>query len=328
VAVYTHLSDDEIAAFLASYDMGVLVSAKGIAEGIENTNYLLETKSGSATERYILTVYEQRVDVSELPFFMDLTTHLAVRGIPCARAVTARNGKVILPLAGKSAALIYFLEGKGNPDITPAHLSQLGGLCAQMHVAARSFGGSRRNALGLGGWQRLYERFAARADEICEGLSEEIAAELEFLRANWPCDLPAGVVHTDLFPDNVFFDEKAKTPTISGVIDFYFACHDLWAYDLLIAMNAWCFDDQFKFVPARAKALFAAYQQERALTEEECEMLPVLARGAAMRFLVTRCYDWLNRPEGALVNPKDPMEYVAKLRFHQKAKSASDYGVV
>ena len=279
------------------------------------------------SERYILTVYEQRVDVAELPFFMDLTTHLAVRGVPCARAVSALSGKVILPLAGKSAALIYFLEGKGNPDITPAHLTQLGTLCAQMHLAAHSFGGSRRNALGLGGWQRLYERFAQRADEICEGLSEEVAAELEFLRANWPCDLPAGVVHTDLFPDNVFFDEKAKTPTISGVIDFYFACHDLWAYDLLIAMNAWCFDAQFQFVPERAKALFVAYQQERSLTEEECEMLPVLARGAAMRFLVTRCYDWLNRPEGALVTPKNPMEYVAKLRFHQQVKNASDYGV-
>lgn len=324
MAVYTHLSDDEIAAFLACYDVGDLVSAKGIAEGIENTNYLITTTN----KKYILTVYEQRVDTKELPFFMDLTTHLAVFGVPCPRAVTANDGEVILPLAGKSAALISFLEGKGNPEITPAHTAQLGTLCAQMHMASRSFAYSRRNPLSLGGWQRLYEQFATRADEITENLSEEVAAELEFLRAHWPCDMPSGVVHTDMFPDNVFFDENTKEPTISGVIDFYFACHDMLAYDLMIAMNAWCFDAHFAFVSARAKALFDAYQEVRTLTQEEIDMLPVLARGAAMRFLVTRCYDWLNKPEGALVNPKNPMEYIAKLRFHQQVQSAAEYGIL
>ena len=327
MAVYTRLSNDEIAAFLARYNVGELVSATGIAEGIENTNYLLQTQEGKFSRRYILTIYEQRVDASELPFFLDLTEYLAVRDIPCPRPLHANDGKIIQPLAGKSAALISFLEGKGNPHITPAHTAQLGTLTAQMQLGAKQFPQSRKNNWSLGGWQKLFDKFEARADEIAEGLAEQIAVELEFLRANWPCDLPAGIVHTDLFPDNVFFDEKSREPTISGVIDFYFACHDFWAYDLLIAMNAWCFDEKFTFVPARAKALFDAYQQHRELTEEELAALPVLARGAAMRFLVTRCYDWLNTPKDALVTPKDPLEYLAKLRFHQGVGSASAYEV-
>ena len=327
MAVYTRLSDEEIAAFLTRYNAGQLVSAKGIAEGIENTNYLLHTRDGAFDHRYILTIYEQRVDANDLPFFLDLTEYLAVRDIPCPRPLHASDGKIIQPLAGKSAALICFLEGKGNPKITPQHTAQLGALTAQMHLAAKSFPQSRRNNWSLGGWQKLFEKFEARADEISEGLGEQIASELEFLRANWPCDLPAGVVHTDLFPDNVFFDEKARSPAISGVIDFYFACHDLWAYDLLIAMNAWCFDEKFAFVPARAKALFDAYQSHRELTAEELEAMPVLARGAAMRFLITRSYDWLNTPKDALVTPKNPMEYLAKLRFHQGIDDACAYGV-
>ena len=317
MAVYTRLEQEQIAAFIARYDIGELVSATGIAEGIENTNYLLVTQHGKFSRRYILTIFEQRVDSSELPFFMELKEYLAVRGIPCPRPVHASDGEMIQPLAGKSAAIVSFLEGRGNPAITHEHTAELGTLCAQMHLAAKQYPYMRKNALSVGGWQKLFDKFEARADEISPGLAEVISAELEFLRANWPCDLPAGIVHADLFPDNVFFDVEEGVPAISGVIDFYFSCHDFWLYDLVIAMNAWCFDENFEFVPLRAQALFDAYQHVRELTEEEVEALPVIARGAAMRFLVTRCYDWLNRPEGALVTPKDPLEYLAKLRFHQ-----------
>lgn len=328
MAVYTKLTASDIEAFLTQYEVGGLVSFKGITEGIENSNYLLVAEHRGAPVHYILTIYEQRVQPEELPFFMGLTEWLADRGISCPRPVKGKDGRTIFTLKAKPAALIHFLEGRGSPHITPRHTELTGELIARMHLAAEGFPMTRRNALSVGGWQALFRRFRHEADGIAPGLEAEIEEELAFLEDNWPHDLPQGVIHADIFPDNVFFiDGNTDQPELSGIIDFYFACNDFWMYDLLICMNAWCFDSGHHFMSERAQALLAAYNRMRPVTEAEKAAMPVLARGASMRFLVTRCYDWLNRVDGALVNPKDPMEYVRKLRFHQQVRSAREYGI-
>lgn len=324
MAVYTPLSNADIAEFLSHYNVGTFASAQGIAEGIENTNYLLTTQKpdGSHT-RYILTIYEQRVKREEIPFFLQLTQYLSDKGIPCPRPIIATGGEMILPINGKPAALIQFLEGKGSPAITPAHMSEVGAMLARMHLAARDFPQARPNNLSLDGWEQLAAKTAARADEVSHGLASTIATELAYLRAHWPKNLPGGIVHADVFPDNVFFDGAG---TLTGVIDFYFSCTDAWVYDLLITMNAWCFDEaDHRFVPERAAALFASYQSVRRITQPELDAMAVLARGASLRFLLTRLYDWLNPVPGALVTPKDPAEYLAKLRFHQRVRDPKDY---
>jgi len=328
MAVYTKLTAEEIERFLKQYDIGTLVSFKGITEGVENTNYLLVTALAGEYGRYILTLYEQRVKPEELPFFMGLTEWLADRGIACPRPVKGCDGQVIGTLGGRSAALIHFLRGRGSPHITPRHLELVGEMIARMHLAAKDFPMTRRNALSVDGWDELFQRFRERADTICPGFENEVAQELTYLARHWPHDLPQGVIHADIFPDNIFFiDGNTDQPELSGIIDFYFACNDFWIYDVMICMNAWCFDAAHRFVPERAQALLRSYHRLRPITEAERQAMPILARGAAMRFLVTRSHDWLNRPEGALVNPKDPMEYITKLRFHQRVGDYRDYGI-
>lgn len=327
MAVYTKLSAKEIEAFLTQYDAGELVSFKGITEGIENTNYLLVTSQKGEERQYILTIYEQRVDPTELPFFLGLTEWLADRGISCPRPVKGNGGGTIFTLKAKPAALIHFLNGRGSPHITPFHMELVGELVARMHLAAEGFPMTRRNALSVDGWQVLFKRFRQQADSITPDLEHDMAEELAFLEEGWPSGLPQGVIHADIFPDNVFFiDGNTDQPILSGVIDFYFACSDFWIYDLMICMNAWCFDAGHQFVPERAQTLLSSYNRLRPITQAERAAMPLLGRGAAMRFLVTRGYDWLNRVDGALVNPKDPMEYVAKLRFHQRVRSNREYG--
>ncbi len=328
MAVYTQLTRADIDGFLLQYDVGQLASFKGIAQGVENTNYLLRLNHQSAKVPYILTLYEQRVDAKDLPFFLGFTQHLAQRGIVCPRPIAGKDGETVYHLKNRPAALIQFLEGADSPHITPTHLSLVGDLLARMHVAAQDFSLTRKNNLSLYGWKELFSRYRARADEIAPGMQKEIADELDYLSEHWPADLPGGIVHADLFPDNVFFiDGNTDQPQLSGVIDFYFACHDSWIYDLLICMNAWCFDSGHTFVTARAKALMQAYQKIRPLTEAEKNAMPLLARAASMRFISTRVYDWLNRIPGALVNPKDPMEYIAKLRFHRSIGDWKDYAI-
>ena len=355
MAVYTKLTAQDIEPFLKQYDIGTLVSFKGITEGVENTNYLLTTSPsprrgegrggglaaecegplpnppplcGRGDEKYILTLYEQRVNPSELPFFLGLTEWLADRNIVCPRPVKGRDGDVIFKLKNRPAAIIHFLNGRGSPHITPFHLELVGELLARMHLAAEGFPGVRRNALSVDGWVDLFQRFRGRADTITVGLEQELAEELRYLEEHWPQRLPQGVIHADVFPDHIFFkDGNTDQPELSGIIDFYFACNDFWIYDVMICMNAWCFDAGHQFVPARAQALLQSYHRLRPITEAERLAMPILGRGAAMRFLVTRAHDWLHRVEGALVNPKDPMEYVAKLRFHQRVRSYRDYGL-
>ena len=319
MAVYTDVSDQELEGFIASYDIGTLTSFKGIAEGVENTNYLVHTD----TSPFILTLYEKRVRSEDLPYFLSLMEHLAAAGITCPLPVRDREGRILRELAGRPAALISFLEGVWIRRPGLVHCAELGTVLAKFHLAGLDFPMHRGNDLSLPGWGALFEDVRGTADTVIPGLHDEIAGELDFLGAHWATDLPASVIHADLFPDNVFF----LGDKLSGLIDFYFACNDMLAYDVAICLNAWCFEIDHSFNVTKARAFLNAYTRERKLSAAEQDALPLLARGAAMRFLLTRLVDWLNVPPGAMVKPKDPLEYVRKLRFHQGVKSMSDYGV-
>jgi homoserine kinase type II len=318
MAVYTEVGDEALAVFLRGYDLGAPLSLKGIAEGVENSNYLLHVERGE----YLLTLYEKRVDEADLPFFLGLMEHLAKRGVNCPQPVRARGGSAIGRLAGRAAAIVTFLEGLSVRRPTAAHCGEVGEALARMHEAGADFALTRRNALSIQGWPALYETARSRADEVALGLAAETERHLRELQAIWPRDLPAGVIHADLFPDNVFF----LGDKLSGLIDFYFGCNDFLAYDLAICLNSWGFDEAAEFDLAKGRALIDGYQSVRRLNEAEVEALPTLARGAALRFMLTRLVDWLNVPKGALVKPKDPREYLEKLRFHAKVETARDYG--
>ena len=319
MAVYTEVSDEDLAGFLAAYDIGEPTSFKGIAEGVENSNFLLHTTRG----RYILTLYEKRVDPADLPFFIALMRHLAGRGVACPTPVASRAGECLGTLAGRPAAIITFLDGVWPRRPSVEHCAALGAGLARFHAAGVDFSMERPNALGQPAWRPLFERSRERADEVSPGLAAEIDAALAALAATWPQALPRGVIHADLFPDNAFF----LGTRLSGIIDFYFACTDALAYDVAICLNAWCFEPDRSFNVTKARALIAAYRSVRPLSAEEAAAIPVLARGAALRFLLTRLHDWLRVPPGALVTPKDPMEYLHKLRFHQQVADLGGYGV-
>jgi homoserine kinase type II len=319
MAVYTDVADDELGAFIASYDIGQLLSCKGIAEGVENSNYLLHTGSGY----FILTLYEKRVDPDDLPFFLHLMQHLAQKNLNCPTPVAAKDGQLLGTLAGRPAAIVTFLDGMWVKRPKPEHCEELGAGMAALHVAGADFGMVRPNSLSVSGWRPLFEQCGARSDTVSPGLAAEIERELAFLETVWPEDLPGGVIHADLFPDNVFF----LSDKLSGLIDFYFACTDAFAYDVAICLNAWCFETDGSFNVTKARALLNGYNRIRPLSDAEYAALPLLARGSALRFLLTRLYDWLSVPEGALVTPKDPLEYLKKLRFHQSADSIKSYGL-
>lgn len=320
MAVYTPLTDDEIRDHLKRYAIGELRAAQGIAEGVENTNYLLDL----GNRKYILTLFEKRVKAEDLPYFMALMAWLDERGINCPKPVPDCEGNVLLMLKDKPAVIITFLDGKGVHAPKAGHMPLLGNLAARMHLAARDFPSQRANALSFTGWHELARTIGSRADELRPGLAKLISEELSYLDRHWPMHIPKGPVHGDLFPDNVFFRDGALT----GVIDFYFACDEFWMYDLAICLNAWCFDPSHQFVPGFATEMFNAYKELRPFSPEERRTLPVLARGAALRFLLTRSHDLLFHPKGAVVTPKDPMEYVTKLDFFRKVKHPEECGLL
>jgi homoserine kinase type II len=296
-----------------------LLSYKGIAEGVENSNFLVHTDAGN----FILTLYEKRVAEKDLPFFLALMEHLAARGITCPQPVKNKNGGMLGRLAGRPAAMVTFLDGLWIRRPSAAHCAAVGEALARLHLAGADFKPIRANALGIESWRPLYEHARSCGDSVRPGLCAEIAAELDTLDQCWPRNLPQGVIHADLFPDNVFF----LGDRLSGLIDFYFACTDTLAFDIAICLNAWCFEADHAFNVTKGRTLLNAYAKMRPLSDEERAALPVLARGAAMRFLLTRLVDWLAVPDGALVKPKDPLEYYRKLRFHQSVKTVEDYGL-
>lgn len=319
MAVYTDVSSDELAAFLADYEAGELLSYKGIAEGVENSNYLVHTSRGY----FILTLYEKRVALNDLPFFLNLMAHLAARGISCPQPVMNRKGVALGELAGRPAAIINFLEGMWPRRPSVTHCAGVGEALAKLHLAGLDFPMRRDNALSVAGWHKLFNQIASHADDFQIGLHDFIAAELSFHDHCWPKNLARGIIHADMFPDNVFFLGNE----LSGLIDFYFACHDILAYDLAICINAWCFEPDHSFNVTKARAMLNGYMRVRPIPNDEIAALPILARGAALRFLLTRLVDWLNVPPGALVRPKDPSEYIRKLRFHQSVTTIRDYGL-
>jgi homoserine kinase type II len=319
MAVYTEVSNGELDAFIADYDIGQAVSCKGIAEGVENSNFLLATDRGS----YILTIYEKRVAKADLPYFLGLMDHLAAKGIACPTPIHRKDGATLGELCGKPAAIISFLDGLWPRKPTPRHCQLLGEALARFHLAGLDYKGHRANNLSLAGWRRLADACRDRARQVRPGLAEEIDRELGWLESNWPTDLATGVIHADLFPDNVFY----LGDRLSGIIDFYFACNDFLAYDAAICVNAWCFEPEGDFNTTKARLMLGSYNKVRAMPRAELAALPALARGSALRFLLTRLYDWLNHPPGAFVKPKDPLEYAKKLRFHQQVKIAREYGL-
>src|SRR5712671_4818878 len=319
MAVYTDVSAEDLADFLADYDLGELLSYKGIAEGVENSNFLVHATGGY----FILTLYEKRVAPEDIPFFLALMEHLAARGLTCPQPVKNQTGDMLGWVAGRPAALVTFLDGMWIRRPAAAHCAALGEALAKLHLAGADFPMRRRNALSVDGWRPLYVAAAAGADSVQPGLRETIEREVTMLEGAWPSGLPEGVIHADLFPDNVFF----LGDQLSGLIDFYFACTDTLAYDVAICLNAWCFELDHSYNVTKGRALLQGYMKTRPLNHAERDALQLLSRGACLRFLLTRLVDWLNVPPGALVRPKDPLEYFRKLRFHQAVTSARDYGI-
>ena len=319
MAVYTEVSDGEIAAFIEQYDVGALVSFKGIAEGVENSNYLLLTDRAP----FVVTLYEKRVAREDLPFFLGLMEHLAKRGVPCPTPIRGHDGDALRELCGRPAAIVSFLEGVWPRRAQPEHCAALGEALARMHIAGADFEMRRPNALSVGGWRPLFTACEAGADTVEPGLAGFLETELAYLEAAWPSGLATGVIHADLFPDNAFFANFRLT----GLIDFYFACNDFFAYDLAVCLNAWCFERAGEFNITKASQLLSAYRRVREFSAGELSALPTLARGAALRFLLTRLHDWLNQVDGALVKPKDPREYLHKLRFHRGVDGPAEYGL-
>jgi len=319
MAVYTDVSFEDLETLLADYDIGRPRSFKGIAEGVENSNFTLQTDRGA----FILTLYEKRVHADDLPFFLGLMEHLAARGIACPLPVRSLSGQHWQLLNGRPAAILTFLDGVSLRRPDAAHCAAAGAALAELHAAGADFAIKRANALSVAGWRKLVDATLPHADDIQPGLADLISSAFRQVESSWPADLPAGVIHADLFPDNVLFMNGG----VSGLIDFYFACNDAYAYDLAVMLNAWCFEQDGAFNLTKGQSLIGAYQRHRRLDGRECAALPLLARGAALRFLLTRLYDWLNQDPNALVRPKDPREFAKRLRFHLGTKMAEEYGL-
>jgi len=319
MAVYTEVSFDDLEALLTDYDIGAPKSFKGIAEGVENSNFYLQTSRGA----FILTLYEKRVHEPDLPFFLGLMEHLAGRGVACPVPMRSRDGRQWTKVNGKPAALLTYLDGLSLRRPEAVHCAAAGAACADLHEAGKGFALTRANALGPDGWRPLAAATLAKADSVQDGLRALIEDAQSRLAGEWPSGLPSGIIHADLFPDNVLL----MNDQVSGLIDFYFACNDALAYDLAVMLNAWCFESDGAYNLTKGKALIGAYNRRRALTAAERDALPALARGAALRFLLTRLYDWLNHDSTALVRPKDPRDFAKRLRFHMKVASAAEYGL-
>lgn len=318
VAVYTDISPEALAAFLDAYDLGAPLALTGVQEGVENSNFKLTTESGA----YFLTVYERRVREGDLPFFLGLKQHLAARGFPCPTPISDRRGRLLGRIHGKPAAIVSLMPGASVRRPTAAHCREAGEALAWLHLCGAGFPHSRPNDLGQSAWRALFSRLRDGAERLKPGLAAQVEDDLSVLSLAWPRRLPAGVIHADFFPDNVFF----LNGRFSAAIDFYFACTDLYAYDLAVCLNSWCFEGDGGLNVTLARALIAGYERRRPLSPDERAALPLLARGAAMRFFLTRLNDWESTPAGALVRPKNPMEYAARLAFHREAFGLALFG--
>jgi len=319
MAVYTDISEDALAEFLHQYDIGTLLSYRGITEGVENSNFMLHTTAG----HFILTLYEKRVKQEDLPFFLHLMQHLSTRNIACPQTIKRRDGSLIGRLADRPAAIVSFLEGVWIRRPATHHCTRVGEVLARLHLGGQDFPSRRTNSMGLADWRSLWQQIRGQVDTIASHLEAEIETELTLLEQTWPQQLPQGIIHADLFPDNVFFIGEQ----LSGLIDFYFACYDMLSFDLAICLNAWCFEADFSYNATKGQALLASYQAVRSLNEQERCSLPLLARGAALRFFMTRAYDWFHTNPQVQVVKKDPLEYLRKLRFFRQIERPDELGL-
>jgi len=319
MAVYTKLEHLEVKLFLEQYNISNFKDYKGIREGVENTNYLIK----SSEQDYILTIYEKRVDEKDLPFFIKLLSDLSDNNFPCPKPIANKNNEKINKIKNKNAALVTFLNGKSKNKITSEDCFEVGKIAAQLHKITKKFNINRKNNLSIENWQNIFEKTIKQKIDLDESIIKKTRNYLNFLKDKWPKNLPQGIIHADLFPDNIFFIDNK----VSGIIDFYFACNDLFAYEIAICINSICFDNNSTFNMAKAKNLINGYSSIRTLTEDEKKYLPILSMGAAMRFFLTRLYDFYHTDNKADVKIKDPFEYFKKIEFHSTIKNFNEYFV-
>ena len=320
MAVYTKLSEKQLVDFFSKYNLGKLLNYKGIEEGIENTNYFIQTEKG----KFILTLYEKRVEQKDLPFFIGLMRNLYDEKFPSPEPLINKNGNYISEVNGKKAAVVSFLEGKAKNVLNPNHCYQVGVHTAKLHLITKKLKGKRENKLSINSWRNIYNKVKKDCSKIHPNLIDVVEKNLDLIERKWPTNIPKGIIHADLFPDNIFFKGKK----LSGIIDYYFSCNDFYAFEIAICLNALCFDGNnanLSFNVTKAKKFIDGYSTIRKLTEQEKKSLKVLCQGAAIRFLLTRVFDYLNLTEGAIVTVKDPIEYLKRLEFHDSVKNYQDY---
>ena len=317
MAVYTKLEHQEVEQFLKQYNINNFKDYKGITEGVENTNYFIKTSQ----QDYILTIYEKRVDENDLPFFIKLLSSLSDNRFPCPKPIANKNNEKINKIKNKNAALVTFLNGQSKNKITSEDCFEIGKITAQLHEITKKFKISRKNNLSIESWQNIFEKTIKKKIDLDESIIKKTKNYLNFLKDKWPKDLPQGIIHADLFPDNIFFTNNK----VSGIIDFYFACNDFFAYEIAICINSLCFDNNSTFNMTKAKNLIDGYTSIRTLSEDEKKYLPILSMGAAMRFFLTRLYDFYHTDNKADVKIKDPFEYLKKIEFHSTIKNFNEY---
>ena len=320
MAVYTKLSEDKLKNLFSKYDLGKLLDHKEIKEGIENTNYFIKTEKG----KFILTLYEKRVDEKDLPFFIGLMKNLFNKNFPSPEPIINRNGNYISEVLNKKAAVVSFLNGDTKKILNPNDCYQVGVNAAKLHLITKGLKGKRENKLSVDSWRKIYNKVKKDCSKIHLNLPSVIEKNLDEIEKNWPKNIPAGIIHADLFPDNIFF----KGNKLSGIIDYYFSCYDFYAFEIAICLNALCFEgksENLSFNVTKAKKFIDGYSSIRKLTEDEKQSIKILCQGAAIRFLLTRVFDYLNLIEGAIVTIKDPIEYLKRLEFHNSVKNCEDY---
>ena len=320
MAVYTKLSEKLLNEFLTKYDLGNLLNHEGIKEGIENTNYFIETEKG----KFILTLYEKRVDVKDLPFFISLMKNLYDKNFPSPNPIINKNGNYISEILGKKAAVVSFINGKAKKNLSPDDCYSVGVSTAKMHLITKNLNGKRENKLSINSWGEIYNKVKKDCSKIHPNLPSAIEKNLNEIEKDWPKNIPSGIIHADLFPDNIFFNGNE----LSGFIDFYFSCNDFYAFEIAICLNALCFEgkkENLSFNVTKAKKFIDGYSDIRNLSDNEKNSLKILCKGAAIRFLLTRVFDYLNLIEGAIVKIKDPVEYLKRLEFHESVKNYNDY---
>ena len=320
MAVYTKLSEIQLKDFFLKYNLGKLLNYKEIREGIENNNYFINTEKG----KFILTLYEKRVDEKDLPFFISLMKNLFDKNFPSPQPIINKNGNYISEISGKKAAVVSFLEGNAKKVLNPENCYNIGINTAKLHLITKNLSGKRQNKLSIDSWRKIYNKVKKDCSKIHQNLPNIIEKNLDIIEKKWPKNIPSGIIHADLFPDNIFF----KGNELSGIIDYYFSCNDYYAFEIAICLNALCFEgrnENLSFNVTKAKNFIDGYSSLRKLSEEEKESLKILCQGAAIRFLLTRVFDYLNLIEGAIVKIKDPVEYLKRLEFHNSVKNYQDY---